>query len=161
MSLQRPHRALLHIWRLVLLLCSAIPAFLISALCVRRSLLWTWLYAAWGGAFLFLFSLYLPALFRRKTFRLEEDRLSATGGFLLRTERILPVSAIRFISVSTLPLGRFFGICNVLVLAAGGRMLLQGLSHPEGERLAAELSRRAKFGGWPIRPPGVPPEKGV
>lgn len=140
MSLHKPRRELLLIWRLYLILCALIPAFLLSLFCAMFGTLWLILTAAWLVIFLTLFSFYFPLAFRNRAFSVGKDHITAYGGVVYRYSHSLPIANLQYLTLMSSPLERLFHICSLVVVAPGGRMVISGLRRVDGKNLVAILT---------------------
>ncbi len=78
------------------------------------------------GAILVL-AAYLPMRRKQMTFTLATDSLTATGGVLFTTYRRMPLAAVRHVTLLRGPIERLCGTAFLLVSAAGGHILVEGL----------------------------------
>lgn len=135
-----PEKELLAIWRAYLTSCALITAFIFSVVFRVMSVAWLIAAAAWFCCFVFFYAAYLPLLLKRKRYRVERERITAFGGYAYRYSNTIPVRNIQYVSLVAGPFERMLGICSVVIVAAGGRMVIQGLSKADGENLMFVIS---------------------
>lgn len=141
--MNKPQPKLLTIWRTELTLAAAVPAFLISLFLRTGSTAWTFTMCGLGLFYLAVYLFYFPALYKKMTFSVSEERIVyATGVFYTRV-LTAPVSQIQFTAVSRSPIARFFGLASVIVIFAGGRIMISGLKAEDANRLAELLQPRS------------------
>ncbi|WRS26787.1 PH domain-containing protein [Oscillospiraceae bacterium MB08-C2-2] len=137
--MKRPHPAMLTIWRLYLLLPGFVAAFLSALFFQPRSVPWLLVTGLWVAGFLFMYFFYLPAKYHRLSYTIAEGQLVKHSGVFYRRVLRMPLRSVRYTSLYMNPLGSFWKIGSVLVVAAGGRMMLPGLRLEEIESLNRAL----------------------
>lgn len=135
----KPQRSVLTIWRIVLSLIMLAPAFLNSLFFGRNTLVWTLLTVVWVIVFLGFYLFYLPVRYRKLSFRVDKEKITLNSGILCTRVHAIPLQNIQFTSTLQSPFGRMFGVCTLIVTAAGGRMLIPGLREQDAQNLAAIL----------------------
>jgi membrane protein YdbS with pleckstrin-like domain len=119
-----------------------LPAFVIQVLFRFGSMAWLVGAGVWLAVFLLVFLVYLPLLFRRLSFVLQEKRITRRGGLIFHAIRSFPVAGVQYVTLVRNPLERMFRLTSVVLVVAGGRMLLPGLSEKDAKALADQLGER-------------------
>jgi len=137
--MNKPQPQVLVIWRVLLVLAAFAAALLASVLLGVGSA--SWLIAICLIALLFLgyYLAYFPLLYKRMAFTIKNEAIVFTTGVFKNREISVPLSAIQFATVSQSVFGRVFGLSNVTVTAAGGRVVIPGLKTADAEALARAL----------------------
>jgi membrane protein YdbS with pleckstrin-like domain len=143
MAMHKPRRELLAIWRFYLILAALIPAFVISLIFSFPGGWWLLATGIWFALFVGLFAVYLPLLFQSRAYAVEKERIVSYGGVVYRYCHSLPLASIQYITLLASPLARLFRICSLVVVAPGGRMILDGLTRSDGEHLLEILTDAA------------------
>ncbi|MCL2057409.1 MAG: PH domain-containing protein [Oscillospiraceae bacterium] len=144
MTLHKPHRGLMTIWRMYLTAAALIPAFLFSLFLPFPGFWWRSAAIIWGAVFLALYAVYIPMRFSAKSFRVENGMVVSCGGVVYRYSHSLPIGRIQYVSLVTGPAERLLGMCTVVIAAPGGKLVLSGLKGAEGLALAQALSGTVK-----------------
>lgn len=142
MGKMKPQPQILTVWRIVLALAMVLPAFLNTLIFGRTGLIWAGTTAAWVVLFLVLYLAYLPLRYLRMSYSLTDDRIVLYGGVLYRNIKSIPIRNVQYTVVSRNLIARPFGLCTLLVVAAGGRMAIPGLRAEDAETLAGVLTDR-------------------
>ena len=132
----------LRVWRAGLALAALPPSFLSSLIFRPGGAVWWVLTCTWVLGFLLCYLYYLPAMQRALCLTLREDKLTLTGGVFTRTQRTVPLSSIQYARIRATPLHRRLGLATLIVVCAGGRTAMPGLSKDEAEALLAEIFLR-------------------
>ena len=159
----RPQKGLLTLWRLytagaalsaLVIFCpfslsislsadqfswQALPAVAVSVVRLSPTPLRLLVGGLWLLALAGLAAFYWPALFRRQSYLLGQNAAEASGGLLLRYHRVLPWNGVQYLSVASGPLHRCLGISSLVLVAAGGRMVISGLKTTECIELLSQL----------------------
>jgi membrane protein YdbS with pleckstrin-like domain len=138
-----PHPALLTIWRIVAAGVMVVPAFVIQVLFRFGSMAWIVGAGVWLVVFLLLYLAYLPLLFRRLSYAVEETRIVRRSGLLFRSVRSFPLAGIQYSTLVQNPIDRVFNLASIILVVAGGRMILPGLREDDAKKLADRLGERA------------------
>ncbi len=125
---QKPSPRVLWSW-LTLLVAAVLPLTLLGGWVLTRlpMVLWFPITTAWGVLILIIGAVYLPIRWRRMSFSLEKDRLSATGGVWLRTTRRMHRDAVRQVTLLEGPVERLCHTAFLLVRSTGGYILIEGI----------------------------------
>ncbi|MBQ4613189.1 MAG: PH domain-containing protein [Clostridia bacterium] len=95
--------------------------------------------ALWCALLLFLLTVYFPRRRKGLRYRVEQSGITVIGGVLTVTRRYIPLSAVRCVIALRGPLERAFGLSTLLVCAAGGRLLIEGIPVADAEALTEKL----------------------
>jgi len=127
-----------------LLAAALITAFTFSLVLAAPGYWWRFAAIIWAAVFLAIFCVYLPALYDAKAFSISKDKIVSNGGVFYKYAHSLPIPRIQYVSLITGPAQRVLGVCTVVVVAPGGKMLLSGLDKSDGESLVKLLTDAAK-----------------
>lgn len=123
-----PRTCILAVWRLRLLLGAALPAF-ISAILLRLSFEVGCVFTAvWLLLFLYFYILYYPIKLRKLAYGANERTLLVHCGVIYTRVKAIPFTSILYLSVTSTPLERFFGVYTLRVYCAGSVTPLYGLA---------------------------------
>lgn len=139
MGTMKPQAQLLTIWRLTLAAAMCVPAFLNSLFLRVTNPVWLWTTLGWLAVFLILYLVYLPLCYRAVSFSVTADHVLLYKGVLYTRSLTVPLAGIQFVSLSSSPLEKLFGLRSVVVVVPGGRLVLPGLRTQDAERLSAAL----------------------
>ena len=137
--MRKPERAVLTIWRIVLVLIALVPAFLVSLFFAVGGRWWTLFTVLWVAAFLFFYLFYLPLRFRNLTFHMLQDSIEVHSGVFYKRVRFMPLNSIQYAGLVISPLSLGFGLATLVVTAAGGRLSFPGLARKDAEVVAKML----------------------
>lgn len=137
-----PRKQVLTLWRIVLVIVSAVPAFAISFF--LKGNIYKLAIIAWFILFLFLYLLYLPFYYKSLTYILYKDNLTVQRGVIFNNLYTLPLDKVQFTTLTINPLTRLVGLVSLRVVAPGAKLSLSGLSMKEARRLAHEISSLSK-----------------
>ena len=126
---------ILGLWRTVLVMAT-LPLGLACSLILRPGG-WPWWVATgvWAGFFFFCYLFYLPAKQRRFSLGVRADRLALRAGVFFRIERTVPFESVQFIRIRSSFLHKRLGLATLIVVCAGGRMVMPGLEAKNADRL--------------------------
>lgn len=139
MITKKPQPQILTIWRLSLAIITLVPAFLTSVVLRVYSTSWLVATAAWLLAFLLLYLVFFPLLYKSLSYTLFDDKLVLNTGAINRRVIAVPLAAIQFVSVFRSPLDRMFGLSSLTVVMAGGHVTLIGLTVLDAQSLVGLL----------------------
>lgn len=139
MGSMKPQPKILTIWRIVLTLCAVVPAFLNAILFPVPGRLWLWVSVVWIALYLAMYLVYLPLKYQKLTFSVSEERILLYSGVLYTYVRSIPLRNIQFTAITKTPFDHLFGLCSLVVTAAGGRIVLPGLREKDAEALSRAL----------------------
>lgn len=139
MGQMKPQPKILTAWRVLLTFAMLAPAFLNALLFPIRGQAWLGVSAGWIVLFLVLYLVYLPLRYQKLSFSVSGDRILLYSGVLYTRARSIPLRNIQYSTILRSPLDRLFGLCSLVVTAAGGRISLPGLRLPDAEALAKAL----------------------
>jgi len=134
-------RGVLAAWRIYLAL-AALPVSFFSSVFLRvGSLFWWAATCAWVICFLFFYLYYLPAKQRGFTLGLGEDELVLSFGVFSSVRQAIPLKNIQHIRVCSSPVHRRLRLCTLVIVCAGGRARMPGLTDQQAQDLAAAIFR--------------------
>lgn len=145
MELKQPDPRVRISWVIEILLLALIPAVL-SVVLFQLPFIPGWIAWAFTGLWLILLILmltvYIPIRWRHARYGIDAEGLCSVSGVYVVNQRHIALSSVRHITVLQGPLERFFGYAFVLVSAAGGWLLLEGIPTGEAQELSRRLMRR-------------------
>lgn len=129
MTIARPRAQILSIWRLILTICSAVPALLIAFFLHGTAYMIATV--LWFTIYLTVSLLYLPALYNSLVYIIEDDIVTLRRGVIYNNIYRIPVYAIQFTTLTISPFSRIFGLVTFEVVAAGARISMPGMTLKE------------------------------
>ena len=130
---------ILQVWRVVLALASLPVSFLISLILRPGSALWWIATALWAGGFLFCYLFYLPAKQRGFSLTFSGEKLIITANVFSKVEQTVPFESVQFVRVRSSPLHKWAGLATLIVVCAGGKVTMPGLTIAQARELAAAI----------------------
>ena len=128
MTLQKPDLRILTVWRIRLLVTAVAPSAVTAYFSINRTWAW-WLFSAsWIAAFLYFYIGYYPIKYRKLSYSINQTCLVVHCGVIYTR-----------IKAST-PLQQLFGLCSLVVYAAGSTLRLPGLPLQDGILLQGALT---------------------
>lgn len=115
-----------------------LPAFL-NALIFRSGRMFLLFTAVWVLIYLALVLVYLPLRYRNLSFTVTDEQIILHSGVIYNRVRSIPLRNIQFTAVYRNPFDGLFGLCSLVVTAAGGRITLPGLRIQDAEALSEVL----------------------
>lgn len=137
--MNKPQPQLLSLWRAALVPAAFLPAFLISVILPVGSAPWITATGCLALLFLGAYLFYFPILYRRMSYSLKNGKIIVTTGVFSNRGIAVPLGAIQYVTVSQSIWGRALGLSNVIVTAAGGRLVIPGLKAGDAKELAEAL----------------------
>lgn len=136
-QLKRPDPRVRISWSVYALLFSPIAGIVTAVLLdlpfIPRWVAWAFL-GACAAVLLFLLLVYIPLRCRNARYAVDDERICVVSGVYTVSRRVMPLSRVRHITVIRGPLERAFGTAFVVVAAAGGHLLLEGVPAKEALR---------------------------
>lgn len=117
------------------------PAFLNALFFYNQDHLRVWLTIGWIALYMVLYVIYLPLRYRNLSFSLTDTYIVLHSGVIYHRVRSIPLQNIQYTTLYRNPFDRLFGLCSLVVTAAGGRITLPGLRLSDAQRLSAVLRR--------------------
>ena len=140
MTLQKPDLRILTVWRIRLLVTAVAPSAVTAYFSINRTWAW-WLFSAsWIAAFLYFYIGYYPIKYRKLSYSLNQTCLVVHCGVIYTRIKAMPLVSIQYVSVSSTPLQQLFGLCSLVVYAAGSTLRLPGLPLQDGILLQGALT---------------------
>jgi len=136
----QPH--ILRVWRVVLVLALLPFSFFCSLILRPGSALWWVITALWAGGFLFCYLFYLPAKQRGLSLMLNDEKLVIIASVFSTVERIVPLESVQFVRVRSSLLHRRMGLAALVVVCAGGKVIMPGLNIAQARELALQLTMK-------------------
>jgi membrane protein YdbS with pleckstrin-like domain len=130
MELNRPHKRVRLTWTVYTLLAAILPgslSFILFRLPIVPFVIARVFTALWIAMWLFLLIIYLPLRYRCQRYELNDDCIIAVKGVYFSTRRWMPMHAVRHITVIRGPLEKLFDFTYVIISAAGGWLILEGI----------------------------------
>lgn len=115
---------------------------------VPRNLIWAAYTALWGIAFLFFVLFYFPMRYHKLSYAIEDGFLVVHCGVIYRRQRTIALDSIQYTTVIEPPFHRIFHVCIFLAHAAGGRVMIPGMSLPQACALQKSLSGSQQGRRW-------------
>jgi len=131
----KSERSALTVWRIMLSIVCAAAEFTAAVLLMSNKLALIFATCIISAVFLYMYMVYYPIKLHRFTAELKNSKIIITNSIINKNIYIMEYSKIQFINIITSPLQRLFGICTVLVKAAGGTVYLSGISKSNAEYL--------------------------
>lgn len=145
MELKRPDPRVRISWAVYAMMLALIPAA-VSVLLFRLSFIPRWVAWAFTGLWLLLLllllTIYIPLRYRHARYSIGTENLCTVSGVYVVSHHHMALSSVRHITVLQGPLERIFGYAFVLVSAAGGWLLLEGIPAAQAHELSRCLMRR-------------------
>ncbi len=130
MSFLQPNKRII-LCREVYLLIAALPLAVLAIFLFYVPLIPLWvtivIAITLANGTVFLLGFYLPIWYRQARYILADDGLTTISGVFFRTQRFIPLSAIRHITVLCGPLEKRLGLTTAIITATGGRVWLDGI----------------------------------
>lgn len=142
MEFQYPDKRVQICWSVYAVLGAGVPAAIGAWLMLIPSLpRWCAVLfnALWCAALLCLLAVYFPLRRKSLRYRIGQDGITAIGGVFVVNRQHIPLSSVRCVITLRGPSERVFGLSTLLICAAGGRMLLEGIPRADAERLAQSI----------------------
>lgn len=142
MEFERPDKRVQLCWSVYALFAAMLPtvvSFVLFRLPIISRFGARLFTVAWCAILLFFLSVYFPLRRRRIRYRIDEDGITVFSGVCFVTRRRMPLSAVRYFTVLRGPLERAFGLTSLLICAAGGRLLLEGIPTDKAEALTRRI----------------------
>lgn len=140
MTLQKPDLRILTVWRIRLLVTAVAPSAVTAYFFINRTWIW-WLFSAsWIAAFLYFYIGYYPIKYRKLSYSINQTCLIVHCGVVYTRIKAMPLCSIQYVSVSSTPLQQLFGLCSLVIYAAGSALRLSGLSLQDGILLQGTLT---------------------
>lgn len=146
MPVIKPALHILTVWRLRLLLCTLLPSFFSALFFGSRGPIWWSCTIVWVAAFCYFYIFYYPIKLKKLSFGGNDRCLLIHCGVIYTRVKAIPYESIQYLSVTSSPLERLFGICSLVLYMAGASAYLPGLTPEEAETIRADLARRAQGG---------------
>lgn len=139
--MHKPNKRLLWLWETYMGLLLLVLAGLTVLLLLLP--IPSWIGWSFGGlalaVYLFYAALYLPMVFRRKSYGIVNGRLVVKGGLIYAYNKTMPLESIKYVMTIRGPLEYGFKLTYVAVFAAGSFIFLSGLTPEEGEAFRRQL----------------------
>ena len=87
-----------------------------------------------------VYAFYLPRLFRRQVYSLSPQSAEVRGGLLFPYQRVFPLQGLQYFARVSHPLQRWLGISTLILVAAGGKIVMSGIDNTKSIEIAALLS---------------------
>ncbi len=140
MTLQKPDLRILTVWRIRLLITVVAPSAVTAYFSINRTWAW-WLFSAsWIVAFLYFYIGYYPIKYRKLSYSINQTCLVVHCGVIYTRIKAMPLCSIQYVSVASTPLQQLFGLCSLVVYAAGSILRLPGLTLRDGILLQGTLT---------------------
>lgn len=98
---------------------------------------WVWILFA----VIVVYNLISPVVFyKRYRYRMDEDKIEVRRGILWITHEMVPIERVHQVDVNAGPVNRMFGLANVGITTAGGKVDLQFLNEDVAESIASKLN---------------------
>ncbi|MBQ4100801.1 MAG: PH domain-containing protein [Oscillospiraceae bacterium] len=133
--------ALLKIWRARLVLVTFLFALLVSLIFNFFTLVWNILTIFWIVLFISLYSFYLPALYSSLKYSILDNTFCVKFGVFFNRNKYIYINNIQYVMSVASPLSRYYGLCSLLVVGAGGVISLYGLLAEEVLELKSILTK--------------------
>ena len=92
-------------------------------------------------AVIVVYNLISPVVFyKRYRYRMDEDKIEVRRGILWITHEMVPIERVHQVDVNAGPVNRMFGLANVGITTAGGKVDLQFLNEDVAEGIASKLN---------------------
>ena len=130
----------IRMWRIRLFLAAVIPSFLAALLWTPASRAYWIATIFWAGILLGACFGYLPLWYSRFSYGLDGENLTVSRGVLFRQVKRIRIANIQYLTLTSTPLQRLFGLSTLTASAAGSFLLLQGLEEGEARRLRDYLA---------------------
>ena len=131
---------LLKIWRARLIAVVFVFALLVSLIFNFFTLVWNILTITWIVLFLFFYSFYLPAFYNSLRYSLLDKTFCVSAGVIFNRNKYIYIDNIQYVMSVASPLARYYGLCSLVVVGAGGVISLYGLEAEEILYLKQHLS---------------------
>lgn len=135
----KPQKKVLTLWRIVFSLGMAVPAFVSALIYSFGSVVWICVTAVWLLLFLGGYLFYLPLRYSKLSYSLTKDKIILFSGVIYTRQRAIPLRNIQFTSLKQNFLERIFGLCTLVVTAAGGHLVISGLYDDDAKKLGEIL----------------------
>ena len=132
---------ILKIWRIRLILIVFLFALLVSLIFNFFTLVWNILTITWVVVFLFFYSFYLPMLYQSTGYSLKNGIFSVRRGVFYQRHKHIYLDNIQYVMSVASPLARFYSLCTIIVVGAGGTIALSGLTPSEVLYLREHLTK--------------------
>lgn len=144
MPVIKPALHILTVWRLRLILCTLLPSFLSALFFGSRGPIWWSCTVIWVAAFCYFYIGYYPIKLRKLFFSGNDLCLLIHCGVIYTRVKAIPYGSIQYISVTSTPLERLFGICSLALYMAGASVKMPGLTPEQADTLRRELERQTR-----------------
>lgn len=139
MTIVRPNRKVLTMWRILLVVVSFLPILAIS-LFLTSSTLYKVGVGIWGVLFILFFAWYLPKLYNSMVYIIDENNVVFRRGVFITKVVNMPINNIQYTTISISPFARIMGVVTLIVVAPGARLSLAGLSMKEARRISKDIT---------------------
>ena len=139
-----PFRAL-WLWELYAGLGYAFLLLLIYIFLVPFTWLWFWLVSLFSGLFLLTTLAFLPVVYWRTRYEVNEERIQFQTGVLFRRVTVLFCKNLIVVSLFQTPLDSLFRLASLRCSGPGGVVTLGYLSKKEASYLREELMARKRL----------------
>lgn len=131
---EKPADCVLWSWWLMALTAALPLTAVLAVAAVYTTAVWRlWLWLGWTVTLLLFAAVYLPLRRRRMRFRLTEDGIEVTAGVLFVTTRRIRYEAVRQVTILQGPIERRYRTAFLLVSAAGGYLMAEGVPLAQAE----------------------------
>lgn len=142
MPIIKPSLHILTVWRLRLLLCALLPSFLSAYFMTHRGIAWWICTLVWVIAFFYLYIFYYPIKLRKLSLGGNEQCLLVHCGVIYTRVKAIPYGSIQYVSITSTPLERFFGIRSLHFQMAGAYVNMSGLTARQTAKIRFALKHK-------------------
>lgn len=142
MIIARPRPQILTIWRLILTIGSAVPAFAISFF--LKGVAYKFAAVVWFLIFLGAYLFYLPTLYNSLVYIVEQNNVTVRRGVFYNNVYSIPMSAVQFTTITISPFSRLFGLVTLKVVSAGAKVSMPGMTLKEARTFEKAFANKGE-----------------
>lgn len=139
MKLKKPDARTLTVWHIRLLCAAIVPSFCSAWFAPYINWIWWTFTGAWALAFLYGYIFYYPIKYRKLSYSFNKRCFLIHCGVIYTRVKAIPLTSIQYVSVTSTPLQRLFGICSLFVFCAGSTAYVPGLLRADAAHLRERL----------------------